>query len=516
MLYSAEPEPSRWHLQRARVPSRGFMSEPATNPVTASHDGPALARWVRAADAATLILVVLAAVIAEWGGFRERIGTTRIALTSPWRMLLLAALVAGVRHWRVPAPGIHVDLPRRILRALRTPASRTAWGALIATRPIVLFVGYLAVVMIGYRAEEPPLRLSHNEIENLQVRWDMAWYFGIATEGYRVESRDPTDQQNIVFFPAFPMIVRVVARFLGGSTLSFVAAGTVVALVAFFWGLTYLFRFARDVLGEEDAARQTVWFLAAYPFALFFSAMYTESLYLVGAVGAFYHFRRREFRAAGAWGLLVGLTRPNGCFVSIPLGILAVAPWLPRWLNGGSEENIERAPERRTIRALVPALASAAMPGVGVLLYCAFMWRLTGNPLAWAEGHAAWGRQYVGLGALVAERYRWISESGFYVYASTLPGDLVNGLGALFVLVAAIPVARRLGLAYAVFILVNILPPMAAGGLLSVGRFSSVMFPAFIWFATAVPARHRTGWLASFMAFQAFNASLFYTWRELF
>ena len=35
-------------------------------------------------------------------------------------------------------------------------------------------------------------------------------------------------------------------------------------------------------------------------------------------------------------------------------------------------------------------------------------------------------------------------------------------LGALFVLVAAIPVARRLGMAYAVFILINILPPLSA------------------------------------------------------
>ena len=49
-----------------------------------------------------------------------------------------------------------------------------------------------------------------------------------------------------------------------------------------------------------------------------------------------------------------------------------------------------------------------------------------------------------------------------------------------------------------------------------IGRLSSVLFPAFIWFATAIPARQRSGWLATFMAIQAFNAALFYTWRELF
>jgi len=88
--------------------------------------------------------------------------------------------------------------------------------------------------------------------------------------------------------------------------------------------------------------------------------------------------------------------------------------------------------------------------------------------------------------------------------------------GVAFVLAATWPVARRLGLAYAVFILINMLPPLAAGGLLSAGRFSSVLFPAFVWFASAVPERQRPGWLAGFMGVQALNAALFYTWRPLY
>ena len=97
-----------------------------------------------------------------------------------------------------------------------------------------------------------------------------------------------------------------------------------------------------------------------------------------------------------------------------------------------------------------------------------------------------------------------------------VPLDLLNAVGVIFVLATVWPVARRLGLAYAVFILINILPPLAEGGMLSAGRFSSVLFPAFIWLAGAVPARHRAGWVASFAANQALNATLFYTWRQLF
>jgi hypothetical protein len=67
-----------------------------------------------------------------------------------------------------------------------------------------------------------------------------------------------------------------------------------------------------------------------------------------------------------------------------------------------------------------------------------------------------------------------------------------------------------------VFILIFILPPLAAGGLISAGRFSSVLFPAFLWVAGAVPPRHRGAWLASFAAVQALNAAMFYTWRPLY
>jgi hypothetical protein len=213
----------------------------------------------------------------------------------------------------------------------------------------------------------------------------------------------------------------------------------------------------------------------------------------------------------------VGLTRPNGCFLSIPLGLLAASHWLPAWttLQRRPRRPVEAMDERPGRRAAA-SLAVAAMPGVGVLLYSAFIWRLTGDPLAWAKGHAAWGRAYEGFSVLVADRVQFVSERGIISYVSQLPGDLLNGLGAAFVIGAAWPVARRLGLAYAVFILINILPPLAAGGFLSAGRFSSVLFPAFVWLGAAVPERHRPAWMASFMAVQAFNAALFFTWRPMY
>jgi hypothetical protein len=116
----------------------------------------------------------------------------------------------------------------------------------------------------------------------------------------------------------------------------------------------------------------------------------------------------------------------------------------------------------------------------------------------------------------VTDRYTYIASQGVYNYVSQAPLDLLNALGVIFVLATAWPVARRFGLAYAAFILINILVPVADGGLLSAGRFSSVLFPAFLWLASVVPPRHRSAWVATFAASQALNASLFYTWRPLY
>src|SRR5262245_23189633 len=167
--------------------------------------------WARAADVLCAALLVLAFAIAEWGGFRVQVAGLRLTATSVPRTLLIALVVALVRHAFVPRPPIYENLPARLLAAWRSrsAASRCAFSAVAGTRLAVLFVGYLAVAMVGYRPGTPPIRLSPNEAANLQARWDANWYFGIATDGYRYAPAVDTPQQNIVFFPAFPALLHL-------------------------------------------------------------------------------------------------------------------------------------------------------------------------------------------------------------------------------------------------------------------------------------------------------------------
>ncbi len=281
-------------------------------------------------------------------------------------------------------------------------------------------------------------------------------------------------------------------------------AGVFISLFAFAWGSAYLWRLARDTVGE-DRATAAVALLAAYPFAAFFSAAYTESLFLLGAVAAIYHFRRGEHARAAAWGLLVGLTRPNGCFLSTVLACF-IAESL--WRN--------RTATARMAGCATPwGVLAASAPAIGMLIYSAYVRHLTGAWFGWARLHAAWGRSYEGL-APVGRAYGWVAREGFIRVVQGLPFDTLNSLGLIFALLMVWPVLRRLGVAYALFVLVNIIPPMLAGGVLSMGRLTSTMFPLFLALAASISPRAVTPILTAFAVGQGLAAVLFFTWRPLF
>src|SRR3954470_3099097 len=146
----------------------------------------------------------------------------------------------------------------------------------IVTRVGVLCVGLAAAVWIGYTPEPgtpSAWRVADDPVRNLLARWDAFWYMDIATRGYHWNG-NPLEQQNVVFFPLFPLLMRACAAVCGGHPL---IAGLCGALAAFFLSLCYFWRWTADRVGA-DAANGAVWLLSAFPLAIFFSAVYTESL----------------------------------------------------------------------------------------------------------------------------------------------------------------------------------------------------------------------------------------------
>lgn len=472
-----------------------------------------LPKWATALDVIAVVMALIALSVAIGGGFRIWVFDSRLSVTGWWRPALWSVIAIAVRHAVIR----HQPLPLRLVIGIaswwRSPDTKVVLPIHLASRFGVLLVGFLGVLLIGFPPEASDRwTIYSNEFLDLPGRWDTGWYLTIANEGYHYLPNAPANyQQNIAFFPAYPMSMRYLSVVLGRQPLW---TGVLISFVAFFVALTYFLRLARSLLKDEDKAVAAVSLLAAYPFAVFFSAAYTESLFLLTLVGAVYHFHRNQLGRAAFWGFLCGLTRPNGGLLAIVLALMALAPLWAAGDGNRSRWRIVVPPEGW--RPLGWRLLAAASPGFGMLAFSAFIYRLTGHPFMWTIQNVAWGRVYRSLDSIVSDRVDYIAANGWYGYASTQTIDAFYLMAVLLSLAAVWPVYRRFGLAFAVLILITVLPPMAAGGLLSMGRVTSILFPVFLWMGAAVPARHRHAWIGLFALLQGFVAVMFFTWRPLY
>ena len=373
-------------------------------------------------------------------------------------------------------------------------------AAVVGTRLPVLLLGALAVALVGTvppPAAEAVWRVSPHEVANLLARWDTFFYYTIATGGYHWNP-DVFLHYNVVFFPLYPMLMRAAGAVVGGHHL---LAGLVISLAAFAGALLLLYRLALLELGEDYAWR-VILLISVFPYALYFSAVYTESLFLLLSVAAFYAMRRGRLGWVSVSGLAAGLTRPNGFWLALPLACLALWP-----------RDHDAAGARARPRVSVPlALLVSALPVAGVVIFSIYLQLRFGDALAWVHGQAAWGvplmlrRGAPDPGKLPGE-------------AAIKPIEIIVWIGNIAAFVAAAgairPVSRRFGLGYGVWIAVNIFPPIAAHLFISLGRFTSVLFPFFFWLAIRVPRDRLMRVAGAFAAGQALFAIWFFLWRPV-
>jgi hypothetical protein len=471
---------------------------------TATDDRPqaAVPPWARVADVLTLVLLGAALALASGGFLRLRLGALRISASSATQAAIWAAVLIAIRHWRVRRPSMAARWWQTVKRWSRDEAIRAAVPVALTTRLAMGMLGLYGVFVFGYPPITLPFRLDRDELINLPGRWDAGWYLGIARLGYSWNP-ESTHQQNVAFFPAYPLMMRVVGQLFGGSMTETAVAGVLISTVAFVWALVVLYRLTRDrpVHGTADQAHAAILLLAVYPFSVFYGAVYTESLFLLAAVSAFWHVTHNRWLRVGAWGLFAGLLRPNGFLLCVPLALMA----LPR-------SRTSDAARRDTRLGRVVPLAAACAPVAGVLVFSAFVYTLTGNPFQWAEIQSTWGRSFSGL-EWITSPLDYMMRYGVLTYVKDAPADTLNLAAALFVLAVMVPVTRTLGLAYGSFVVLTLIIPLTRGGVLSIGRISSTLFPIFIWLALRVPQTRRGLWVAAFAMGEGLLALLFYTWR---
>jgi hypothetical protein len=235
--------------------------------------------------------------------------------------------------------------------------------------------------------------------------------------------------------------------------------------------LGVLHRLTEHLVGNREAARRAVLYVCVFPFSLFFTRVYAESLFLLLSLLAVNGACRQRWLRAGWWGAAATLARPNGILVAIPLGLLA--------LRGSGAQSTPGSWPR--VFGLWPIPAA-------FLAYCGYVYTLSGDPLAWlnAQAHWAYSLGHAPWQQLLKMLNRFM-DYGFYGYffvTPMAPFRLLHGAIALLFLTLTPAVFRRFGAPFGAYVLVSLLIPLTSDALEGIGRYAAVLFPVFMLVAT--------------------------------
>lgn len=375
---------------------------------------------------------------------------------------------------------------------------RETWRAFWTSRLAVWAAGLLGLLWLGRapdteRFDPGGVTTPFSGLGDLLVapaaRWDAVWFLAVAEQGYG----GSPDHAKAAFFPLYPLLARIVGTPLGSSLLG----GLAVSLACLFAALVLLRRLAALELGERDAGA-TVLLVAFFPTAFFFSAVYSESLFLLLSVATLLAARRGRWAWAGALGALAALTRNSGVLLLVPALLLYLyGPRADR--PGGEAPGARWRPRHR----LEPDVLWLALIPLGLLAYLAYLGIALGAPLAPLEAQRLWAREAIPLGGIwQGAEAAWLGlrqlahGSPSPVFFTAAGGDPFANAGQnlmlfgflVLALVALVGALRRLPLAYgayaAVALAVALSSPVAAQPLMSLPRFVAVLFPLHMWLAS--------------------------------
>jgi Mannosyltransferase (PIG-V) len=188
---------------------------------------------------------------------------------------------------------------RAVLTVDQRAALAAAWRATWTSRLLVWAAGVLSVLQSAPQTVStgPSLARPFGHLGTLLTApasaWDAGNYLTIARYGYGL------GRYLHAFFPLYPTLIRLGAW----SDQAALITGVAISIAALAGALYLLYRLVALECGDETA-RLAVLLVAFFPMALFYSAVYTESLFLFLTVGAFYAARRGWWARAGIAGAL--------------------------------------------------------------------------------------------------------------------------------------------------------------------------------------------------------------------
>lgn len=191
-----------------------------------------------------------------------------------------------------------------------------------ATRLVLLLVGWLANVFRANQfypirqAVERGWQFTPYRVFDIFARWDTSWYYTLANNGYVTTP----DRFNLSFAPLYPFLIKASTWFTLGCThhrTTFTIISVTIANLAFLGALLILTRALAHMGLSGQHISKTIWLILIFPFSFFFSAAYTESIFLFMMVAAFAFSLKNQWLLAAVTAALAALAHPLGLLVPV-------------------------------------------------------------------------------------------------------------------------------------------------------------------------------------------------------
>src|SRR5437764_1264541 len=355
---------------------------------------------------------------------------------------------------------------------VRTAFKESAW-VFVLSRTIILLISYICIVVIPQSTHDKPLDCTHAIHPNPCL---FAWFHQDAIAYVRISHQGYLLKADVGFFPLWPVLIHYVAKLLGGYyvTSNYLAA-LLLANICSYFALVLLYCLLCDDF-EPSLAKRALFYLAFYPYALFFFVGYTESLYLLFCVAVFLLLRRGktlDWWLAGCIGFLAALTRSSGFLLAIPFLVMYIRYF---WIA------VEH--HQHSWLQKINALAPIVLMPAGIVAYMLYLGYTKGNLFILSNAEATdWGRNFEWIWNTYILAFKVLCTS--QLFSVNTVQNLLDIAFSLLPVIALVVSWRRLPPHYKLFALAVAIfslsfPIESATPLLSQPRYMMTIFPIIV------------------------------------
>lgn len=338
-------------------------------------------------------------------------------------------------------------------------------GKFVLTRGFLVVVGFFAAVWLpfysSYYKSNMHFHTEGTRLVDMWSRWDAEWYLYISKYGYdpshvgEAYEKFPAEYKPIMvvgWFPLYPMAI----RYLNLLVHHRIIAGLIISNVFLLLFLWLLPKLGKEMSLKDEDVERTSWYYLIFPTSLFFSAVYTESLFMFLTLGAFYFAYKKNWWAACLLGGLSATCRIVGIVLIVPFALIYF-------------KNAQYMMKNIKLSALYLLLIPAGLGAYMLYLYLKF-----GDPLAFMTVQEVYRHGATGFILNAFTRFFDMGPSFRGFYNNT--NDFVIAVLAII----ALPfIFKRFGFELGLYSAILVAIPMMSS-LISMQRLILPSFPHFL------------------------------------